>query len=67
MVTRGYMISLPPFLTYKLRKDFVIQQYLTHNCFAAIELEKFLYKLRITLILLLLLLYITANPGSSAS
>ena len=53
-------------LTYKLHKHFVIQTYFIRNYFAAIELKTFLYKLGITLILILLI-YITANLGTSAS
>ena len=56
------MTPLPPFLTYKLHKNFVIKKYLIRNYFAAIELI-FLYKLRITLILYIYI-YITANPGT---
>ena len=63
MVTRSYMTSLLPSLTYKMHTNFVIQQHLIRNSFAAIELIIFLYKLRITLILILLI-YITTNPGS---
>ena len=70
MVTRGYMTSLPPSLTYKLHKNFVNKKYLISNYFAAIELKTFLYKLRILLILVLLIyiyiytyIYIQGVPG----